>query len=422
MWLIAQNGMVAGIHKFMYHLHTHCRACGYASSGPQGIKSAQNEKLIEVLDLGVQPLANDFCKAGDEHAGYAPLKVMLCPRCSLAQLSVVVDPKILYSHYSYVTSPSETMRSHFGLLISDIRKETDGDTVLEIGSNDGRLLAMMQSEGFSVSGVDPADNLVELARSHGIQTQCGFFSEETSRLLPKYDIVIARHVFCHVDNWKDFVRGLEAISHKNTLICIEAPYVDDTLKNCEFDQIYHEHLSFMSLKAMMFLLEGTSLHLHKVIKYDIHGGVVLLMIRHNDYEKKPVGAFSENITIERWKEFSTAAKDQINRLVSTVMAAKSQGRRVAGLGASAKSTVWANACHFTKKEIEFISDNTPQKQLTFSPGSEIPIVDEGAIIRELPDYVIMWCWNYREEVLLKFAAAREKGVKFIIPVKTIEVV
>lgn len=393
----------------MYTLHKACRACG-------------STELIPVFDLGLQNLANDFRREGEEHAGYAPLLVMFCPHCTLSQLSVVVRPEILYANYPYVTSSSATMQAHFQLLIADIRKETSAESVLEIGSNDGRFLSAMRDAAYSVSGVEPADNLALISRNNGIQTHNAFFCSTVAAVLPRYDIVIARHVFCHTDNWRDFVLGLGLVSGPETLICIEVPYVLDTLKNCEFDQIYHEHLSFLSIKAMQALLENTPWHVHRVIHYQIHGGAILLMLRHNDSKNKPVGAFSENITVEHWERFSIDAKDQINRLASTVRVARCQGKRVAALGASAKSTVWVNACGFTNKDIEFIADNTPQKQATLSPGSDIPIVDESKIMAELPDLVVLFAWNYEQEILEKFSTARAKGVRFIVPAKGIRIV
>jgi hypothetical protein len=406
----------------MYRPHTYCRACGYARPGAQGIKSVQTEKLIEVFDLGVQPLANDFCKDGEPRAGYAPLKVLMCPKCSLAQLSVVVDSAILYRHYAYVTSPSNTMKEHFREFINDIKEETSGLSVLEIGSNDGLLLRTMQDMGFTVQGIDPAENLAAQAALNGVVTHVGLFGHNLAQSFHPFDIVIARHVFCHVDDWQDFVRGLEAVSHKDTLICIEVPYVGDTLKKCEFDQIYHEHLSFLSIEAMEALLKDSSLRIHRVKHYTIHGGAVVIMLRHKVLAKAGAGDLVDNITAEDWKAFSVESHAQIDRLRATVDTLRAKGKRVAGLGASAKSTVWINACGFTRKQIYFIADNTPQKQYTYSPGTDIPVVDEGAILRELPDYVILFAWNYKSEILDKFTLARSKGVKFIVPVPKIEVV
>ena len=409
----------------MYDLHTYCRACGFAKQGAQGIKSAPGDSLVEVFNLGTQPLANDFRKVDEEHAGCAPLKVMMCPQCSLAQLSVVVKPEILYSNYSYVTSPADMMARHFEQLVKDIQSETDGKSVLEIGSNDGKLLAMMQSNGFSTMGVDPAMNLASAARGRGIPVTVGFFGSDLARSLPQADIVIARHVFCHIDDWHDFIRGIEKITFSNSLVCIETPYVGDLLKNCEFDTVYHEHLSYLSIKAMDALLKGTKFHIHRIIRYPIHGGAILIMLRRNDSDI-PVSAYTElhvdDFNADDWKAFSVEARAQIDRLRATVRTLIAQGNSVAGLGASAKSTVWVNACGFTRKDISFIADNTPQKHWTFSPGSDIPICDEGAILRELPDYTIVFCWNYISECVIKNSLYLEKGGKLLVPVPNIRII
>lgn len=408
-----------------FMVKTNCRACGF---GPPktagGIKTAtSSDKLVPVLNLGVMPLANAFKKEGESHPGYYPLAINYCPRCSLAQLSVVVDPHILYDAYSYVTSPSAMMRDHFKELLSDIVEEAPhARTVLEIGSNDGRLLETMKSHGYTVQGIDPAENLAAIARVAGVPTTSGFFGEDLARTFPAQDIVIARHVFCHVDDWGNFIRGLEALCHKETLICIEVPYVGDMLRKCELDQTYHEHLSFLSIKAMEHLLKGTALKIHRIKQYAIHGGAIVVMLRTTGTTAMlSSSVWTDNFTVEDWRVFSERAKDQIDRLRATVSTLVAQGKRVAGLGASAKSTVWINACGFTRREIAFISDNTPQKQFTFSPGTDIPIIDEGAILRELPDYLIVFCWNFFSECLTKFSSARAKGVKFIVPVPKIEV-
>ena len=413
----------------MYRPHTHCRACLYAKSGANGIKAAPTDKLIEVFDLGVQPLANDFCKADHPRAGFAPLKVMFCPRCTLAQLSVVVDPAVLYLHYAYVTSKSDMMKKHFAELWERIKEERDPKSVLEIGSNDGDFLRFIKAKDNPVVfGIDPAANLTCESSTNGIPTCCGLFNTKTAgQLGSAYDCIIARHVFCHIDDWQDFIQACEMVSDENTLIVIEAPYVGNTLANCEFDQVYHEHLSFISFKAMEALLKPTSFQIVNIQHYDIHGGTCAFFLRKKSNEfanAKVVRNFmdNENITIDDWKAFGIRARDQINRLSATVRTLRAQGKRVAGLGASAKSTVWVNACGFTRNDVEFIADNTSQKQLTTSPGSDIPIVDEGAILRELTDYVVMLCWNFRSEVLEKFALARQKGVKFIVPVPKIEII
>jgi hypothetical protein len=187
---------------------------------------------------------------------------------------------------------------------------------------------------------------------------------------------------------------------------------------------YHEHLSYLSLGAVKVLLANSSLRIHRTIHYPIHGGALLVMLRHKDSAKlqTPDYPVDERVGVQEWTAFAQHAKAQRAALSSLVGQLRTNGYTVAALGASAKSTVWINACGFTEQEIKFIADCTPEKQGCFSPGTNIPVFDEDAVLRELPDYLVCFAWNYRPEILDKFTAAREKGVKFIFPVPKLEIV
>lgn len=413
----------------MYKNQLRCRACGFGPQpSPGGIKAADNgERLVPVFDLGIQPLANDFRKEEEDQAGYAPLKVLFCPRCSLAQLSVVVDPEVMYRNYSYVTSPSDTMRAHFDRLYEDLHI-SHARYVVEIGSNDGRMLGHWKSRkvGLSVMGIDPAGNLAKIACENGIPTYVGLFNQETAANITPNDpdVVIARHVFCHAHDWFAFISALETLGHKNTLYCIEVPYVLDLLNGVEFDTIYHEHLSYLSIKSMQCLLNETNLHIEHIERYPIHGGAIMIHLRRNESSAvvmQSVDDFAEgeNVSVHSWTQFSIAATERICQLKQIVETLRGEGKTVAAFGASAKSTVWINACKFTRRDISFICDSTPQKMWRLSPGSDIPIVDEGALLREAPDYVILFAWNFVTEVLRKHVDFTNRGGKFIVPVPTL---
>lgn len=419
----------------MYKKLTKCRACSKPTLTASGIKvQAPKERLVPVFSLGVQPMANDFCPPDGEFSGFAPLEVLLCPQCYLGQLSVTVDPAILYANYKYVTSPSDMMRVHFEKLIADIEQEIGGtlqsEQILEIGSNDGLFLSLLRDRGARVLGVDPATNLVKIASERGIPTvRAGFSLSVAETLKSHQDVIIARHVFCHVDDWHDFLRGLEILSKPETLICIEVPYVRKLLDNTEFDTIYHEHLSYFTLTAMQRLLKDSTLRLHRVLDYSIHGGVILVMLRHKESrvpqdESVQTMLKHEELTdwLDLWAKFSANASKLIEYLKNYIYSLKAKDKTVAGLGASAKSTVWVNACGFRRSDIRFISDCTKQKWFTLSPGTNIPIEDEGAILREMPDYVIVFAWNFLSEVLDKNKLYRSKGGKFIVPVPEVTVV
>jgi len=323
------------------------------------------------------------------------------------------------------------MQDHFRVLWDLVKTECIPDAVLEIGSNDGRMLQFAKDNGASaVLGIDPAENLKPKDDS-GIVSICGMFDKVSASIahtaMPTVDVIMARHVFAHLDDWHDFIRNLDLLADKNTLILIECPYVMDLLKGVEFDTIYFEHLSYVSIKSVEALLDHTPFHIHKIVQFAIHGGAIGMMLRRNDSGIQPHASVNhylqaEKLSVEDWNRFSVEAHYRINDLKSLVREQVYDNKRVCGFGASAKSTVWINACGFTRKEIAFICDNTPQKQGRFSPGTNIPIVDEGALLRELPDFAVMFCWNFSVEVLEKQKRYVELGGKFIVPVPEIKIV
>jgi len=415
----------------MYTLHRHCRACGYArvTTAP-GIKSAAPpQSLTPVFDLGLQPPANDFHT--NTCQGFAPLQVLLCPRCNLAQLSVVVDPVILYSHYSYRTSPSQTMQDHFASLKEMLQKETGGyESVVEIGSNDGSLLKFLGAP--KSCGIDPAENLANIANLNGIHTVRAVFDFDSVRNVLNYvqspaDVILARHVFCHLDDWSGFLSNLEHLCNFDTLIAIEVPWVHDLLANTEFDTIHFEHLSYLSIRAMLALLDKSTFLLEKVLYYPIHGGALMLLLRPKIIGREPDRSVAEFLDRElcgekEWSEFDYKTFHRINVLRELVWKLRGEGKTVAALGASAKSSVLFNACGFNQKQIAFIADCTPEKQWKLAPGTEIPVVDEWAVLRDMPDYCVMTAWNFRDEILAKHARYRKQGGKFIIPIPNLEIV
>lgn len=418
----------------MYRHHLYCRACGYGRPPLETLKYSTpagpikpTEGLIDILDLGPMPMANDFSDMGGDHRGYAPLKLKWCPKCTLAQLSVVVDPEILYRNYPYVTSHSTTMMAHFELLLEDLLKECKRGTVVEIGSNDGTLLDYCSKVGFeTVFGIEPASNLCDLALKRGINTDNNFWNSTTAINLRASmgppDLIIARHVFCHIDRWDDAIAGLETICGQETVIAIEVPYFIETVKKCEWDQIYHEHLSYMTVEAMRAALRNTSLHISKVTHYSIHGGAVVMMIRSNDSKVKPCSFEDETLSLEDLRAFANKSDSQVSDLSDMVRKLSEDGKTVVGYGASAKATQWIHRCGFTRKQIKWVCDNTPQKLYKLMPGTDIPVVDDGALTRDLPDYAVLFSWNFADEIIGKEQIFRNKGGCWIVPLPEMKVI
>ncbi len=396
--------------KLMWKPHKFCRIC--------------NGKLTEVFSFGKpMPLANDFKGEDEAREGFVPLEVMWCQDCCLAQTSAVVASERLYANYSYVTSTSTTMREHFKALWDAIKSHGNIESVIEIGSNDGSLLMFAKENGAEcVGGIDPAENLAHEAHKKGIQTIIGILDKHTAKgvmcIVPKPDVIIARHVFAHIDNWKEAILDLDTLSNVDTQIVIEVPWVVNMLEQVTFDCIYHEHLSYVSVRSIDRLLEGTPFRIQKVMHFEIHGGSLAIFLRRRD---NPVATDAsvaefmamENITRKTWRDFSFEANKRIAKLRNTAFVPSMRGKKVCGFGASAKSTVWISACGFTKKDMAFICDCTPQKQGKLSPGTDIPIVPESEL--DKANVAVLWAWNFSDEIKKKHQAWIDAGGVFINP-------
>lgn len=400
----------------MYKLHRKCRAC-------------EGDELDMAINLGSQPLANDFCLEADERGGLAPLEVLRCHRCGLAQLSVVVNPEVLYQNYLYVTSKTDTMQRHFQWLWEEIKKEFKHPEVLvEIGSNDGDFLKFARDRHCLVSGIDPAENLVMESRSRGFTTILGPLNNETAKTaatgLPPVDVVVARHVFCHVNDWHAFLSSIDILCNRETLVVIEVPYVKNMLEGVEFDTIYHEHLSYLSLKAMDRMLSGSVFRLHKILFTQIHGGSVVIMLRRRDHNSKATESVrlveSENITSEDWGKF----QKQVESLCGDMKRLLNQeGLTYGAYGASAKSSVWLNLLpQELVRKIKFIADANPLKHGRYTPGTEILIVPEAEIVKRRPDYLICFAWNFREDITAKCHDYLAAGGQLVFPAPKFEIV
>lgn len=369
--------------------HKRCRACG-------------SDLLIPVFDLGVQPLANAFRKVEELRAPEAPLIVLYCENCTLAQLSVVVDPLILYRHYQYTTPTSITQRDHIEDLSKTLTDICHPESAIEIGSNSGDFLAMIRDKGcHNVWGVEPSSLQAEKARDrHDLQSVVGLF-EDLHGQFDKTDLVIARHVFCHVDNWKKLMVGLEHVSHKDTLIAIEVPSVRSLLSGCLWDTIYHEHTSYLTLHAMKALLEETSLRIDRVLYRSIHGGSVVFLLRHKDHGNPSsfcVGCHETWVSLPEWSEFSSKAIQHRERLIDTFSELKKQDANIIGYGAPAKASVMVNYCRWNTSDILFITDTTPEKVGRLLPGTQIRIEEDRMLTEFDSDFAILFAWPYEKEI------------------------
>ena len=405
----------------MIQERSQCRTCG-------------SKNLSLVLDLGKTALANDFLTP-EEAASYKislPLRLVLCTDCSLVQLADTVDPKVLYSRYAYITSTSKTMDKHLDEQSAHLLATGDlgrGAKILEIASNTGVFLKKFQERRCEVLGVEPATNVAEVAVKAGIPTRNEFFNATNAKKLKAdwgaADLILGRHVFAHIDNLRDLLVGLEAISHPKTLIAFEVPYLVDFFEHTEYDTIYHEHLSYVSVRALEALVKNSPFGLSRIDQYPIHGGSILFHLQHRSSGMKPHGSVAAALEKERqmalidpvaWRPFAERVALIRRELPALIRKLKSEGKRIIGYGASAKGNTLLNTCGLTKRELDYIIDNTPFKQNKIAPGSGIPVRPPEMLLADQPDYALLLAWNFAKEILGRETEYQRRGGKFIVPI------
>ena len=404
-----------------------CRVCGSAG-------------LSKYLDLGKLPLANRFVKSVSEEEPRFPLEVLYCGNCGLSQLSLVVDPKVLFSYYPYRSSISKTFQKHCSEM-AEVAKQyfpNMGDTlVVDIASNDGCLLNEFGKKGFKVLGVDPAENIARIANERGIETLCEFWNAETAEKIierGKAKIITATNVFAHVHDVNGFVANAKKALAKDGMLIFEFHYAGDLIGKAEFDTIYHEHLSYFLLRPLIFLFKKHGMRIFDVKIFPVHGGALRIYAVNQENPIKDKASVEELLDSERkngldrietYSKFRGKVEKIRGDFRGLMRKLKGEGKLVAGFGAAAKGNTLLNYCGTGSGYIKFIVDETPEKQGLFYAGTKIPIRGIEAISREKPDYIIIFPWNFSGEIIAKIDQVkefREKNGKYIIPIPEVRIV
>ena len=403
-----------------------CRSCGSREGAP-------------VLDLGLQPLANNLLRPEDlsKPEPRFPLRLAVCRACWLLQIMDLVPPVQLFSEYLYFSSFSDLMLRHAREAVGRYLKDYTLDArslVIEVASNDGYLLQYFKAAGVPCLGIEPANNIAKVAREKGIETVVDFFSESLARKLAAdgraADLVLGNNVFAHAPNTNDFVAGLRAVLKPGGRIVLEFPYAADFIEKGEFDTIYHEHVFYFSLTALQPLFQRHGLAIFDVQRLPIHGGSLRLFAGiAGAHARKP--SVDRLLAEEAGKGFGSLAYyegfgrrvlELRKSLVNLLKDLRRKGDSVAAYGASAKGSTLLNFFGLGRQELDFVADRSTYKQGRLTPGTHIPIVAPDALVQKRPDYTLLLTWNFADEILEQQKAYRQKGGKFIIPIPEVKVV
>lgn len=406
-----------------YRLIKSCRIC-------------KSTKLHVYLDLGFVPLCNSLLESLSEKSATYPIQVMFCEECSLSQLSVVVDPEIMFKDYYYESSISNTFKKHCRDLaksLSKLEHKNKPPMMIDIAANDGCLMEQFREEGFTVRGYDPCERLCKKAWEKLLLVIPKFFGRENlneERSWAGEDIITATNVLAHVDDLHGFIEGVKYHFENNPkgIFIAEFPYFNNLLNNNQFDTIYHEHLSYFLLKPIVRLFKECGMPVFKVEEIDIHGGSLRIYASMHPYdtdysvtemlEKEESSKLHKLSTYQKFSQSVNKIKEELLITLELLYRNKS---KVMGYGASAKGISLLNYCNIPHEFIYSIVDDTPEKQGKWTPGTYIPIVDFSDFEKSKPDHILLLAWNFEQELLNKTRFHRTRNGYYITPIPQVRV-
>jgi len=395
----------------------------------------KNELSNVFIDLGNSPPSNSFLSLSqlNEPESYYPLKIFVCDKCFLVQIDEYKKAtEIFDKNYAYFSSYStswlnhakkytELMISRFGL--------NNKSLVVEIASNDGYLLQYFKERNIPVLGVEPTANTAKIAIDKGINTIIDFFGSRFAEenLKNKADLILGNNVLAHVPDINDFVKGIKIALKSTGVNTFEFPHLCKLIEKNQFDTIYHEHFSYLSLTSVKSIFEKQGLTIFDIEELPTHGGSLRIYTKHTEDYSKSISInvaklldYEEKIGVKKliyYNNFQIKVDKIKMDFLQFLYTAKKENKKVIGYGAAAKGNTLLNYCGIKGTDlIEFVVDASPFKQGLFLPGSKIPIVDESQIFAYKPDFIVILPWNIKEEITKQLSYIREWGGKFVITI------
>jgi hypothetical protein len=404
-----------------------CRLCGH--------------RLEDIfINLGVSPLANSFLlpEQLSKMEPFYPLKVFVCSQCFLVQLEEVESPEHIFSDYAYFSSFSTAWLDHARRYVEmaiDRFCLGANSKVIEVASNDGYLLKYFHAKRIPVLGIEPAANIAAVAESIGIPTKVLFLSDDTGRKLAEEghlaDLVIGNNVFAHVPRLHSFVAGLKAILKPHGTVTLEFPHLLRLIRQNQFDTIYHEHFSYLSLLTAERVLSDHELEVYDLDELPTHGGSLRIYVRHRGNGVGPVSVNVEALrakekeagfySLDGYRAFESKVRKVKSDLLDFLIHETRKGNQVAGYGAPAKGNTLLNYCGVGPELIAYTVDQSPHKQGLYLPGTRIPIFSPDHIAETKPAYILILPWNLRDEIADQMAHIRQWGGLFVVPIPELQV-
>jgi SAM-dependent methyltransferase len=407
---------------------TTCRLCG-------------SSNVAFLFSLTPTPPANAFVLSDQlgVQQDVFPLDICWCEDCTHVQILDIVDPRLLFENYLYVSGTSPNFVRHFEEYSDHICKFVGlprGALVIDVGSNDGTLLrAFKERHHANILGIDPAANLAADAVAAGIETIADYFTPALATKIAdergKAALITANNVFAHIDDLSSFVEGVRILLAPDGVFVFEVSYLLDVVTKTLFDTIYHEHLSYHSVAPLIPFFENHGLELIEGIRVPTHGGSLRGIVQLCNGPRRHSQSISDLLILEReigLDQPSTYLKmsgrinsigEQLNELLGGL---RQQGNSIAGFGAPAKSTTLLYRFGLGPQIIDFIVDDSPLKQGKFTPGLHIPVLSARSIADRQPDFLLILAWNFAASIIARHEAFRAKGGRFIVPLPNIEMI
>jgi SAM-dependent methyltransferase len=396
---------------------------------------------LQLIDLGSSPPSNAYLTPEMLLAPekYFPLRIMVCEKCWLVQtLDFAQADELFSSEYAYFSSFSTTWLQHAERYVAEMVETfdlTNNSHVVEIASNDGYLLQYVKARGIPCTGIEPTASTARAAREKGIPTLELFFDAKTGARLAaegkQADLMAANNVLAHVPDINSFVAGFTNMLKPDGVATFEFPHLLRLLAESQFDTIYHEHFSYLSFTAVEKIFKTNGLAVFEVQEIPTHGGSLRVFAQRSASGRRPVSSRVTNMlakeseaglaTAKAYEGFQWRAERVKDELVSFLIDAKRQGKRVAAYGAAAKGNTLLNFAGCRQDLISYVVDRNPAKQGKFLPGSRIPIVKEDALYRDQPDYVVILPWNLQAEIMQQLRDGGLSAARFVIAIPVLEI-